>query len=308
MNESSHEKKNKKSTATIGLSIMMVMVVLAIAIISLSNNNNNSIYNQRKTEDNSSLKTTSSSKKTENNAMCMPFTQQAAEDLVTWLPGWSDTELPSCQYSGYIEVNDVDEYKYMVHYYLIESENDPIVDPIILWTNGGPGASSMFGMMTEVGPFVLNEDSLTTEEYKRTGVPTLFRNEYSWTKMGNIVIFDWPPPVGFSYCNGNITGDGNSCGEWDDERMAKVSFAALQGLLEERFPNYLIQNNPLYLTGESYAGVYVPKLAQQILNHFKPWPFKGLAVGTRKQILYIYYALYLKKEIAIFYRRWMCRY
>lgn len=85
---------------------------------------------------------------------------------------------------------------------------------------------------------------------KRTGAPALFRNEFAWTKMGSVAIFDWPPPVGFSHCNGNITGDGFSCGEWDDERMAKVSFGALQGLLEERFPNFLSQNNPLHLTGE----------------------------------------------------------
>jgi len=42
------------------------------------------------------------------------------------------------------------------HYFFIESENDPTTDPVVVWTNGGPGASSFFGIMTELGPFSLS--------------------------------------------------------------------------------------------------------------------------------------------------------
>lgn len=120
-------------------------------------------------------------------------------------------------------------------------------DPTILWTNGGPGASSMFGVLVELGPLLLNENSLTTEDYKQTGVPTLFRNPYSWSKLGSILMFDWAPPVGFSYCDNKPSGDGWSCGKWDDERMAKLSYAALAGWFE-LFPER--RANELYLTGE----------------------------------------------------------
>jgi hypothetical protein len=44
----------------------------------------------------------------------------------------------------------------------MEGEYDE--DKLIFWSNGGPGASSMFGFMTEVGPFSLNANSLTTDE------------------------------------------------------------------------------------------------------------------------------------------------
>ena len=121
----------------------------------------------------------------------------------------------------------------------------------------------MFGIFVELGPLLANEDSLTTPAFKRTGVPTLYRNAYSWTKLGSVLMFDWPPPVGFSYCD-KASGGGTSCGDWDDERMASVQYAALKGwfgLYPER------QKNALFLTGESYAGIYIPKLAQQILKH-----------------------------------------
>ena len=51
-----------------------------------------------------------------------------------------------------------------VHYWYIESENAPKEDPVLVWTNGGPGASSMFGMLVELGPLLVNEDSFTTKD------------------------------------------------------------------------------------------------------------------------------------------------
>ena len=47
-------------------------------------------------------------------------------------------------------------------------------------------------------------------------------------------------------------GDGNACGDWDDERMARASYAALKGWFD-LFPER--RGNDLYLTGESYAGI-----------------------------------------------------
>ena len=37
-----------------------------------------------------------------------------------------------------------------MHYIFIESERDPKSDPVVVWYNGGPGASSMFGLTVEM--------------------------------------------------------------------------------------------------------------------------------------------------------------
>ena len=55
--------------------------------------------------------------------------------------------------------------------------------PLLIWSNGGPGAGSEFGLFTELGPYSLSDRSLRTKEFNDTGVPTLFRNPYAWTKV-----------------------------------------------------------------------------------------------------------------------------
>ena len=169
-----------------------------------------------------------------------------AADEITSLPGWG-AALPSKMYSGYIDITKSMDREMKVHYLYIESEGDPALDPTLLWTNGGPGASSMFGLFVELGPLVFNENSRTTADFNKTGVPTAYYNPYGWTKLGSVLMFDWPPPVGFSYCT-DPAGNGTSCGDWDDERMATASYAALEGWFDLFVAR---RSNPLYLTGES---------------------------------------------------------
>lgn len=216
--------------------------------------------------------------KTESQTCIWPFckkkkhkdTKEAKADEIKVLPGWQQ-ELPSRMFSGLVDAGAKPEgnvtYQLHEHYFFVESEGDPLKDPLVIWTNGGPGASSMFGLFVELGPFYLSSASRFTQFAQKTGIPSLFRNDHSWSKLANILIINSPPPVGYSYCDpAGPAGDGYSCGTWDDEHTAYHNSVYLESFFR-RFPKF--KDNDYYITGESYAGVYVPTLVRHILDHSK---------------------------------------
>ena len=210
-------------------------------------------------------------------------TPSAQADEIKILPGWA-SDLPSRHFAGHVSAGTSEElgvhHSMFEHYYFVESENDPANDPLIVWTNGGPGASSMFGLFVELGPFYFDASSLRTPEYNTTGVPTMYRNQNAWSKIANILIINSPPPIGYSYCEpAGQTGDGYSCGTWNDTKTAVHNEIYLESWLQ-RFPQY--KANDWYLIGESYAGVYVPTLARRITNNPASnisAMLKGMAIG-----------------------------
>jgi cathepsin A (carboxypeptidase C) len=135
---------------------------------------------------------------------------------------------------------------------------------IVLWLNGGPGSSSILGFLQEVGPLLINA----------TG--GLMDNPYSWTRAGvNLMALEAPVGVGYSYCSKQA--DGQVCKNTDDF-TASASGAALEDFFLNKFPEFI--NNDLYITGESYAGVYIPTLSRFILEHTKiASNLKAIAVG-----------------------------
>jgi len=196
------------------------------------------------------------------------------EDRMMWLPGYPHP-LPSPWYSGFLdyELNGVNVH---THYVFVEAEVDEHDAPLIYFSNGGPGASSLFGLMTELGPLLMSDLSLETRDYKETGIPTPLYNPDSWTKLGSILIFDAPAPVGFSYCNDDVDGQGDSCMAWTDELASENTYMAFQEFYK-KFP--ALTKKDLYLTGESYAGIYIPTLARRILEGNVDINLKGFAVG-----------------------------
>mmetsp|Transcript_17875 Transcript_17875/g.20657 ORF Transcript_17875/g.20657 Transcript_17875/m.20657 type:complete len:89 (+) Transcript_17875:17-283(+) len=69
------------------------------------------------------------------------------EDMITEdLPGCGHWNFTS--YSGYIPIDNKNKF----HYVLVESQNKPETDPLLVWFTGGPGCSSMLAMFMENGP------------------------------------------------------------------------------------------------------------------------------------------------------------
>jgi len=186
-------------------------------------------------------------------------------DEVTSLPGW-DGPFPSKQYSGYLNIAGGKH----LHYWLVFSENNPTTDPLVMWFNGGPGCSSLDGYFYEHGPFHV------VEPIPATGTPLLYRNPYAWSTLYNVLYLEAPACVGFSYSDNPATGCRNS-----DTQQAVDNFNALQQFYTS-YPEYA--KSDLYITGESYAGMYVPTLALQVIQYnnqsANKIPLKGIAVGN----------------------------
>lgn len=188
---------------------------------------------------------------------------EMSEDEILRLPGW-DSALPSRQFSGYLDVG-ASKQKHM-HYWLVESEVDPDTAPVVLWMNGGPGCSSLDGFIYEHGPFRVNISDRTR----------LQRFDQSWSKLANVVYLEAPVGVGFSY------SDDPQDYVRDDDNTAQDNVDAMN-VFFEKWPEW--RDNGFYITGESYAGVYVPTLAEGILwaegnGTWTGAKLSGIAVGN----------------------------
>lgn len=78
---------------------------------------------------------------------------ESESHLISEVPGFSGS-LPSKHYSGYITVDE--DHGRNLFYYLVISEGNPAVDPVVLWINGGPGCSSFDGFVYENGTYESN--------------------------------------------------------------------------------------------------------------------------------------------------------
>lgn len=101
---------------------------------------------------------------------------------------------------------------------------------------GGPGASSLFGLFTENGPF----------EVTKSG--KVKARKYSWNVNHNVIYIDNPVGTGFSFTDKDEGYAKNQIDVGENLYSALVQFFTL-------FPD--LQPNDFYATGESYAGKYV---------------------------------------------------
>ncbi|KAF7072891.1 hypothetical protein CFC21_077968 [Triticum aestivum] len=185
---------------------------------------------------------------------------QKDADRIAALPGQPPKGVGFSQYSGYVTVDEKNGRA--LFYYLVEAATNAATRPLVLWLNGGPGCSSFgYGAMGELGPFRVNSDNRT-----------LSTNEHAWNNVANVLFLESPAGVGFSYSN--TTSDYDKSG---DQRTSEDAFLFLVSWFE-RFPEY--KGRSFYISGESYAGHYVPQLAATILSHNTSINLQGILVGN----------------------------
>jgi serine carboxypeptidase-like clade 2 len=170
-------------------------------------------------------------------------------------------------YSGYLSTLSPNR---SLHYVFLESANGKgNNDPVTLWLNGGPGCSSLLGFLQEIGPYYL-EDGI---DYKQGD--NLTENKYSWHKISNLLFLESPAGVGYSY---NL----DQTFQYNDAVTAHDSLAAVLNFFE-KFPE--LRSRKMFIAGESYAGKYIPDLAQLIdgYNYRAEGPainLAGLLIGN----------------------------
>lgn len=149
-------------------------------------------------------------------------------------------------YSGYLTVNK--HFKSNMFFWYFPAALEPTTAPVVLWLQGGPGASSLFGLFTENGPFVIVDDD----------DGALKARKYSWHTNHHLIYIDNPVGTGFSSVEDDA---GYATNEKD---VGNNLYEAMQQFFT-LFAD--LRSHEFYITGESYAGKYVPALGHAILRH-----------------------------------------
>ncbi|KAF8009572.1 hypothetical protein BT93_J0547 [Corymbia citriodora subsp. variegata] len=156
------------------------------------------------------------------------------------------------QHAGYYPLRH--SHAARMFYFFFESRNSA-KDPVVIWLTGGPGCSGSLALFYENGPFHI-ADNLTLES--------------------NLIFVDQPTGTGFSYS----TDEGDI--RQDEQGVSNDLYDFLQAFFEAH--PQLVKND-FYITGESYAGHYIPAFAARVQQGNKAKKgihinLKGFAIGN----------------------------
>jgi len=164
-------------------------------------------------------------------------------------------------YSGYLTVNDT--LRSNLFFWFFPAAIGADTAPVLLWLQGGPGTSSLYAVFNEHGPFWVSKD-----------LGLKLRN-HTWTATHSVLYVDNPVGTGFSF-----TGD--DAGYSTDQTAVGLNIYEALTQFFTLFSEY--RKNDFYVTGESYAGKYVPSVSYTI-HQKNPGAsvkinLKGLVIGN----------------------------
>ncbi|RVW17572.1 Serine carboxypeptidase-like 48 [Vitis vinifera] len=148
-------------------------------------------------------------------------------------------------------------------YFFFESRGSK-KDPVVIWLTGGPGCSSQLALFYENGPFHITDNL------------TLSWNDYGWDQASNILFVDQPTGTGFSYSSSE------SDIRHTEEGVSNDLYDFMQAFFKKH-PEFV--RNDFFITGESYAGHYIPAFAARVQKGNKAKEgvhinLKGFAIGN----------------------------
>ncbi|XP_027151496.1 serine carboxypeptidase-like 50 [Coffea eugenioides] len=168
--------------------------------------------------------------------------------------------------SGYLTINSTSGSAILYTFYEAQKPTTPLSEtPLLIWLQGGPGCSSMLGNFYELGPWRVSSN-VSVEP-----------NPGPWNRIFGLLFIDNPIGVGFSIAASPEEIPRNQ------HDVAKHLFIAIKKflMLDDSF-----KTRPVYVTGESYAGKYVPGFGYYALKQNAKLPvserlnLQGVAIGN----------------------------
>lgn len=167
-------------------------------------------------------------------------------------------------YAGYFTINE--QYNSNLFFWYFPPLSNATTEdiPVIVWLQGGPGATSLYGLFTENGPVYVHK--------MKHG---LRKRKYTWNINAHVIYIDNPVGTGWSFTENDAGYAKNETQVGEDLYNGLMQFFTL-------FPGLL--KNPFFVTGESYGGKYVPALSFTIhvnnVDAATKINLQGLAIGN----------------------------
>eukprot|EP01135_Chromosphaera_perkinsii_P003643 Nk52_evm22s250 gene=Nk52_evmTU22s250 len=198
---------------------------------------------------------------------------------VTHLPGYGAVGTEERHDAGYVDISQNEGDENNMFYWLVGPQNTTESHyskddfPLVIFLQGGPGASSLDGFFLENGPFRLCNDVVEegAKSFNKSAVK-LCRNEDSWNRNAYVLYVDEPAGTGFSFTKRYAQND----------KDVGRDFVVFLTRFFERY-EYL-KKTKLFIFGESYAGKFIPAIVHEILfgsgKGVECGNLKGIGIGN----------------------------
>ncbi|KAK0627147.1 carboxypeptidase cpdS precursor [Immersiella caudata] len=145
-------------------------------------------------------------------------------------------------YAGSLPISSSSTEQANLFFWFFPSTNPTASKEIVIWLNGGPGCSSLSGLLQENGPILW-----------QTGTFKPVRNPWAWNTLTNMIWVEQPVGTGFT------TGPATAKSEEDVASQ-------FNGFWKNFVDTFGIHGYKVYIAGESYAGMYCPYIASAMLD------------------------------------------